>query len=187
MQNRNETMAKRIVITGGGGTGKSTIIEELLQRGYCAYREVAREVIRKSLEDECDDLPWKDVTGFSYKVQQGMLLDYKETESIELCFFDRCLLDVKAYLELEGLPVYEELNKDIASYSYFPLVFVLPPWREIFENDEERMEEFDHSVKAYNQLKETYSQHGYELIDVPFGSAQDRVDFIVNHVEAVLE
>lgn len=172
---------KRIVLTGGGGTGKSTIIDELINRGFCAHREVAREVIRESLEKGSNALPWDDVVAFSLKVQDKMLLDYHNKENKSICFFDRCLLDVKAYLELDNFPIYAELDNAIAQHPYYKDVFVLPPWRQIFENDEERMEGFEESVRAFNQIKQTYISHGYNIIEVPVGTNSQRVDFIIDY------
>lgn len=175
----------RIVLTGGGGSGKSTIIEELINRGYCAHREVAREVIRESLEINSDALPWKDVTAFSVKVQEKMLVDYSNPTNKSICFFDRCLLDVKAYLELDNLNVYAELNEAIAQNPYHKDVFVFPPWREIFENDEERMEEFEASVNAFNQIVNTYQAYGYNVVEVPIGTAIERTNFIIDQIKVL--
>lgn len=177
----------RIVLTGGGGTGKSTIIDELKKRGYCAHKEVAREVIRESLENGSDALPWDNILSFSFKVQERMLIDYLNIENKSICFFDRCLLDVKAYLELDDIPVYPELDVAIEKHPYYKDVFVLPPWREIFENDEERMEGFEESVRAFNQIKETYLSHGYNIIEVPVGSNSQRVDFIIEYIKLIHE
>lgn len=177
----------RIVLTGGGGTGKSTIIDELISRGFCAHKEVAREVIRESLEIGSDALPWDNIVAFSLKVQEKMLLDYHNKENKSICFFDRCLLDVKAYLELDDFPIYAELDEVIENHPYYKNVFVLPPWREIFENDEERIEDFEESVRAFNQIKQTYISHGYTIIEVPVGTNSQRVDFIVDYIKLVQE
>jgi len=175
----------RIVLTGGGGSGKSTIIEELINQGYCAHREVAREIIRENLEIGSDALPWKDVTAFSLKVQMKMIEDYSNPSNKIICFFDRCLLDVKAYLELDKLSVYPELNEAIVQNPYYKDVFVFPPWREIFENDKERIEEFEASVNAFNQIIKTYQAHGYNVIEVPIGTSKQRVDFILNQIKVL--
>jgi len=37
-------MQQKIVITGGPGTGKSTVIEELIKRNFKCMTEISREV-----------------------------------------------------------------------------------------------------------------------------------------------
>jgi predicted ATPase len=168
----------RIVLTGGGGSGKSTLVNELKKSGFSAFPEVAREVIRKNLALGSDALPWKDVVSFSRDVQEGMMRDYNLAGNQGIYFFDRCLLDVKAYLELGNITVYPELEDFIATHIYYPKVFVAPPWRAIFEQDDERMETFEEAQKAHDQLTETYRQQGYELVELPLVSPAERVQFI---------
>jgi predicted ATPase len=168
----------RIVLTGGGGSGKSTLVNELKKTGFSAFPEVAREVIRKNLALGSDALPWKDVVSFSCDVQEGMIRDYELAGSHGVYFFDRCLLDVKAYLKLGNNPVYPYLEEVIATHIYYPKVFVAPPWRAIFEQDDERMETFEEAQKAHDQLIKTYRQQGYELVELPLVSPAERVEFI---------
>jgi predicted ATPase len=168
----------RIVLTGGGGSGKSTLVNELKKSGFSAFPEVAREVIRKNLALGNDALPWKDVVSFSCDVQEGMIRDYNLADSQGVYFFDRCLLDVKAYLELGNIAVYPELKDFIATHVYYPKVFVAPPWRAIFEQDDERMETFQEAEKAHEQLMRTYGKQGYELVELPLVSPAERVEFI---------
>jgi len=168
----------RIVLTGGGGSGKSTLVNELTNVGFAAFSEVAREVIRQSVELNSDVLPWKDVIGFSRAVQQGMLRDYCLVQTGGIYFYDRCLLDVKAYLELDKYAIYEELNQAITSHKYNKQVFITPPWKEIFEQDSERQETFEDAEKAHSQLVHTYKTHGYELVEIPRLSPAQRVQFI---------
>ncbi|HEX5742987.1 MAG TPA: AAA family ATPase, partial [Flavobacteriaceae bacterium] len=37
-------MQNKIVITGGPGTGKSTLINELIKRGYNCLEEISRDI-----------------------------------------------------------------------------------------------------------------------------------------------
>ena len=43
-----------VVIIGGPGTGKSTIINGLIAKGYCCYPEISREVILEAKKDGID-------------------------------------------------------------------------------------------------------------------------------------
>jgi predicted ATPase len=169
----------RIVLTGGGGSGKSTLVEELRSVGYFAHQEVAREVIKQSLDSGSDALPWMDIYAFSRQVQVGMIRDYQAVSAKGIHFFDRCLVDVKAYLELDNVPIYEELNAAIQQHSYYTKVFITPPWQAIFEQDNERTETYEAAEKAHRQLVHTYQEHGYSLIEVPRLEPKERAAFIL--------
>ncbi len=177
-------MAKhKIVITGGGGSGKSSLIEYFISHHFCAIREAAREQIRLSLEQDSKALPWDDIFAFSRNVQTQMLLDYNKFPDSEFCFFDRCLLDVLSYLHLDSLMPYPELLADIEKHAYFKTVFILPPWKEIFTKDDERMEDFDETVRAFEMIKQTYQAYGYEPVEIPFGSIEQRAQFILDELK----
>ena len=47
---------KKIVITGGPGTGKSTLINELIKRGYTCLEEISRQVTLKAKKEGIDQL-----------------------------------------------------------------------------------------------------------------------------------
>lgn len=168
----------RIVITGGGASGKSSIIEYLLENGFCAIREAAREQIRLSLENNSRALPWDDIFAFSKNVQHQMIQDYDKFPESNYCFYDRCLLDVLSYLLLDGHEPYRELLNDIEKHNYFNTVFILPPWKDIFTKDEERVEDFEQTVLAFEMIKKTYQNQGYEVVEIPKGTIANRVKFI---------
>lgn len=176
-------MKNRVVITGGGGSGKSSVINALMDRGICVFEEQSRQIIKQSLDTKSNALPWKDVTSFSYLVQEAMKKDYAKAPQSDLCFYDRCLCDVMAYLEKDHLEVYSSLLEDIANYRYHDFVFIMPPWKEIFENDVERKETFEDSVLAFEQLENTYTKMGYTMIETPKGAIEERVNFILATVK----
>lgn len=173
----------RIVITGGGGSGKSSLIEYFIAHGFNAMREVAREQIRISLENNSNALPWEDIQTFSENVQAQMVLDFHAFPEAEYTFYDRCLLDVLSYLILDKRPSYTSLMRDIENHRYFDHVFILPPWKEIFTKDDERMEDFEETIKAYDVIKYTYEDNGYQVVELPKTSVEARVQFILNYLK----
>jgi predicted ATPase len=172
-----------VVITGGGGSGKSSLIEYFIAQGYCAVREAAREQIRLSFEQNSDALPWADIIAFSKNVQQQMVEDYELLPEATFCFYDRCLLDVLSYILKDDISAYDSLLLDIEKHRYYPTVFVLPPWQEIFTKDNERTEDFEDTIVAFDVIKHTYESNGYEIVELPKVSVEGRAAFILNHLK----
>jgi predicted ATPase len=65
---------------------------------------------------------------------------------------------------------------------YNKRVFIAPPWREIFGNDEERRQSWSVAVRTYEIMVETYSDYGYELIEVPRAPVEERVEFVMGEI-----
>jgi predicted ATPase len=61
-------------------------------------------------------------------------------------------------------------------------VFVLPPWEAIYESDEARYENFEQAKLIFDHLIETYKNYGYHLIEVPTGTVEERMAFILNQL-----
>jgi len=61
-------------------------------------------------------------------------------------------------------------------------IFILPPWEEIYVSDEARYENYEQAKLIYNHLVETYEYYSYELIEVPKGTVEERIDFILNQI-----
>ena len=57
-------------------------------------------------------------------------------------------------------------------------VFITPPWREIYKVDQERWETFEHVEEVHSDLMAAYRHFGYEPIEIPFGSVEERISFI---------
>jgi predicted ATPase len=61
---------------------------------------------------------------------------------------------------------------------YQPIVFVAPPWREIFVNDDLRRASFDDYLHFHESLLNIYDNLGYSTKILPKGSVHERIDFI---------
>jgi predicted ATPase len=66
--------------------------------------------------------------------------------------------------------------------TYNHSVFIAPPWREIFRQDQERKQDFDEAIRTYHALVATYTALRYELIEIPRLPPDDRVNFILSRV-----
>lgn len=172
---------QRIVITGGPGTGKSTIIDLLEEKGYTCHREVSREVIKQEMEKGTDHLPWENVSGFSNLVFDGQTSQYRKAQEGTLNFYDRGIVDVIAYLKRDKLPT-DAIEPLVQHYKYASKVFVTPPWEDIYSTDNERREDFEAMNEIHNILVDLYKNFGYEVIEVPKGEAEERVNFILGQL-----
>jgi predicted ATPase len=59
------------------------------------------------------------------------------------------------------------MHKAADSFRYHHRVFIAPPWREIFQQDRERKQDFDEAVRTYDALVATYTDLGYDLVKIP--------------------
>jgi predicted ATPase len=59
---------------------------------------------------------------------------------------------------------------------------VFPPWEEIYATDSERDHTFAHAVNVHTAVTAWYRNCGYDLVEVPRGTVQERCDFILQRV-----
>lgn len=166
----------RIVITGGPATGKTTLINALHDKGYAIIPEAARIVINQQLKLKSEALPWRDVSAFSKLVLKTQVNDYYEAGA-DIVFLDRGIPDVMAYME-HGEQVFFEGLEEHANNLQYDFVFFLPPWEEIFENDEARKETFEEALKISAALNRNYKKLNYQLIEVPKKTVEERIKYI---------
>lgn len=177
---------KKIVITGGPGTGKSSIIYELIKKGYLCFEEVSRQVTLDARKKGIDQLFLTQPILFSQLLLEGRIKQFNDADNTneELVFFDRGIPDVPAYMDYAGSSSPKEFITACESNIY-DKAFVLAPWETIFHSDNERYETFDQAKDIYQQLLKTYESFGYTLIDVPFDTIEKRTDFILNTLNTI--
>lgn len=175
---------KRIVITGGPGSGKTALIKALEKSGKTVLHEISRKIILKAQLDGIAQLFLTDSILFSEKLLKGRCKQFKKAEFLksESVFFDRGLPDVTAYIDYIGISYPTKFSKLCEKHRY-DKVYMLPPWKEIYTNDNERYESFEEALKIYQALKNAYKKYNYVITEVPFGSISERVQYINDSIE----
>ena len=173
-----------IVITGGPGTGKTTIIDAFIEQGYACFPEISRQITLEAKKQGIEQLFLERPLLFSELLLEGRKKQYLQAtqDQAEIVFLDRGIPDILAYMHYIGdsYPAFFDQASREHAYSK---VFVLPPWEEIYESDEARYENFEQAKLIFDHLIETYQKYGYNLIEVPRGSVEERMGFILKHLQ----
>lgn len=176
--------SEKFIITGGPGSGKSTLINELSKAGYTCFEEVSRKLIKQETAKSQGILPWENLSGFAELVLEEMIYQSDLAANVTgPCFFDRAIPDIFGYMQHGALPVPDKYFECLNQCSYNPNVFILPPWPEIFVQDSERWQTFDEAMDLYFALRETYTNLGFELWELPTCDPMCRVEFIQSVLE----
>ena len=178
---------KKIVITGGPGTGKSTIVNELIKRGFSCLEEISRQVTLEAQKEGIDQLFLTHPLLFSERLLAGRQKQYVDADMFltEFVFLDRGVPDVLAYMDFIG-DQYPIAFENVCKQCVYDYVFILKPWKAIYTSDNERYENFEQAVKIHDHLLNTYKKFDYHLCDVPFDTVENRTDFILNTLKEAL-
>ena len=176
---------QKIVITGGPGTGKSTVIEKLLKMEFTCMPEISRMITREAQQTGIEQLFLKEPLLFSKKLLQGRIDQYQDAEELghDVVFFDRGIPDIFGYLNYVQLEYPGEFFSQSLKFRYNK-VFMMPPWKDIYKTDNERYETYEQSLVIYDFLVKAYEKLDYDIIIVPESKIENRVEFILNAMES---
>ncbi|MCG6203345.1 AAA family ATPase [Rhodopseudomonas sp. HC1] len=172
-------MNRRVVISGCSGGGKSSLLAELKARGHRVIEEPGRRIIAEETAGCSKALPWVDLPAFLCRAITMALSDHANAaEHDGWTFFDRGLIDpVSALQALTG----EELLCSLGTaHRYHSLMFMAPPWPEIYVADEDRRHDFETAVAEYERLITSYPALDYEVLPLPKTTTAARADFVLS-------
>ena len=183
--------SNRIVVTGGPGTGKTVLISSLEENGYHCFHEVIRTMtldalgevaVEDRLVNPIDFV--QDAKSFNDELIEARLKHFINGNTIkkDYLFYDRGLPDVIAYMNYFDQPS-EKRYADLCMENRYNEVLILPPWKEIYVQDNERMEDYEQACGIHEQLEKTYIDLGYTPIEVPFGTIENRLQFVVDFIK----
>lgn len=167
------------VLTGGPGSGKTTLIDALRAEGFTGAEEAGRGIIRDQVAIGGTTLHWADQKLFAELMLAWEMRSWNQSlAAAGPVFFDRGVPDCVGYLNLCGLPVPDHFRRAAEKFRYNRTVFILPPWPGIYGNDTERKQDFAEAVRTFEAVSEAYAGCGYDLAEVPLAPIADRLAFI---------
>ncbi len=175
-----------VVVTGGPGAGKSTLIDRLETAGFPRSHEAGRGVIRDQSAIGGPALPWTDPALFAEQMLCWELRSYHLATAGgaaapgEPVFFDRGVPDIVGYLRLSGRPVPAHLDAAARTFRYHPRVFIAPYWPQIYAPDAERRQSRAEAERTCAFMAAAYTDYGYELVELPRAPVDERVRFVAD-------
>jgi predicted ATPase len=163
---------QRYVITGTSGTGKTSLIEELKIAGFVCFEEPGRKVLTSG-----SDAAKTEPEPFIEEMLIQSLKDFEKAQNKQIAFYDRGLPDIVAYAHRFNVTP-DQCQQAAETHLYESMVFVTPPWEEIFVNDEVRRATFKEYLQFHESILKIYFGLGYSVRVLPKSAIHERVEFI---------
>jgi predicted ATPase len=178
---------RRYIITGAPGAGKTTILAALRDRGYAVVDEAATDVIAREQalgrDRPSHDAGFIDAIALLQRERQQQPAPPTATVQV----FDRspiCTLALAHYLGQPVTPILtHEVDRVVAARIYQPRVFFVHLLGFITPTAARRIT-LAQSIRFEQFHQQAYRDHGFELVDVPVGTLEDRVQLIDRHIRS---
>lgn len=171
-----EPRGRRVLLSGGPGGGKTTLLESLEAQGHATVPEAARAIIRARRARGLSPRPQP--LAFALLILRRELARYRRPPAGST-FFDRGVVDA-AWMLVQADPGREAQARAIVErHRYHPVAFLLPPWRAIYARDAERDQDFDEARRVHAALRDWYRACGYRVVEVPCAPVATRRDYVL--------
>jgi len=170
-------MTKKYILTGGPGTGKSSILLALEQRGEYTLAEAATDIIR--YQQALRNLtPWIDTDRFQGDILDLQLRREKNIPTgIERGFIDRGILDGAAYYIKDNKEIPAKLEEEAKKTDY-EKIFLIENLGHCLKTGVRR-ENLEESLQLEGILEKLYRKHGYEITRIGPGTVEERAQSIL--------
>jgi predicted ATPase len=179
--------ANFFILSGGPGSGKTTLVERLAARGFATVAETGRAILAEQAESGGNAVHGGDSAAYGELMLKRGIADYRAVrETYEPVFFDRGIAELPGYFRLMGLAVPEAASAATRDYRSNELVFLAPPWREIYRQDALRRQDFAEAARTFEFIRDAYIAAGYRPVELPKDTVARRIAFMLREVDAVL-
>ena len=169
---------EKIVIGGGQGSGKTTMLNELKKEFACIEEPTSYLIENGYVPEEHSFMKFQNKVVAKQK-------EMEKTNTSDLVFLDRCLIDTILYLEEEGEIVSKELLQDIADAKYSRVFFLeaLPKkYWPMPAHKKPRLTSYEKGIDRSKKLLLIYQRFDIPLTIIPVLEINDRINFIKNEI-----
>ena len=152
---------------------------DILAQHVATVAEPARRVLAEQRRTGGTATGDQDTASFVKQMLDLAISDYNQATGKTV--FDRGLPDLLAFTAYYELPN-DPVRAAIERHPYRSPVFFFPPWEAIYENDDERTLGFAGASVFGELIRAGYLKSGYELINVPTGTPEQRAWFILDRL-----
>lgn len=174
---------RRYILTGAPGSGKTSILGALRDRGYPVVSEAATDVIAVG-QSSGNDQPWADPQFIEdIFALQRLRLSEPAPARARVQFHDRSPVCTLALVRYLGYRVPAGLEAEVGKLAgvYQRQVFFVRPIGFV-EPTAARRISYQDSLRFERFHEAEYERLGFELIDVPPGQVEERAALIETHV-----
>ena len=169
------------ILTGAPGSGKTAILDTIGAELICVG-EPAREIIAEQRAIGGDGTSDRNASLFVDLLLQRSIEKHVAAQiGTAPVLFDRGVPDCIAYASVMGIDPSPSVRA-AEQYRYRDEVFLLEPWEEIYTVDDERTMSFADTFPFHDALVDAYERAGYVMVEVPRGSVERRVAFILDSI-----
>jgi predicted ATPase len=168
------------VIAGTASSGKTTLINQLAEKGFQTVPETARLYIKREMAKGQTLHPIRtDAAALQRNIKNMQLSIESELRANDMIFLDAAVPSSLAYYRVFGLNPNEILLE--CFHHRYASVFILEPLP--FQLDEERVEE----IAAFTSFLDRwhtrdYLALGYNVVRVPILSPEERLAFVLERL-----
>lgn len=163
---------KKIIITGGPASGKTTTISLLKEIGYQTIPESARIIIEKTKLISCHSR--------QKLILKQQIINEKNILTSKDIFIDQGFIDIEIY-NLKNKYKENKMYGLIKNSNYYKKVFLLENLnKEVYPNNRE--ETFSESVRLSKEIENAYKKYGFKVIKIKPDTPQKRVKLILNQI-----
>jgi predicted ATPase len=167
------------VITGAPCSGKTTLIDQLADKGFQTTPEIGRKYIKREMARgrTIDQIRGNSAT-FARAIKDMQLGIEHGLRATDVIFLDRAFPDCLAFYRVRGLNP-NEILLECFHYRYAS-VFILDP----LPFQENGARDDDAAIAGYlnEWLARDYSALGYSVVSVPVLSPQERLTFVLERL-----
>jgi predicted ATPase len=167
------------VITGASCSGKTTLIDQLADKGFQTVPEAGRQYFEREMaKGQTIEEIREDRASFTCLIYDLMIKHERGLRATDVIFFDRGLPDALAFFRFAGLDPNEILS-DCFQHRYAS-VFLLN--RLPYQRDGVRAAEDAIAAEFELGMLRDYSALGYDVVRVPVLPPEERLAFVLERL-----